>query len=662
MLYHHQSSKYPITFLCSGLLRCLEDTDAFHCNQSILYHIHAAMSFQRLPTYYHSNATAYPPSNQPISPRRATDEADVSSEESDSDNDSEHLLDYNARTLHRRQIQARLRNRLQRAHDRINNVLQPVQNLTNGIAGHGDHIYNDVARPFFDEAMFQVHVIVLTIGRLLLGLLWFVLEVIWWTLWGALYLIGETVWLVCHTIWASANFVLDLLLRVVFAIPHILRDAPWHLLGYIPLAIVSGLVVWSVLHGFMRMTDYICDEPELMKNWISLSETCNSTQMKEVLRLQNKELNKLVHANDHVVYSISDMAGIGKPDQLSGYNLMRETTALVQFAKAHNDSLASFSKRHDFVAVANAVHSNVTAFNSAVDKWAFSHRFRLEELEMKVHKILADAKTYKAQTAYERWFSQSAFFLFPSMFSHTPVGHQSSHYVAVATRYLDDPQTAEILRQANMFELSFIRATQGLLVAREALKRYEPFWKNHCQQNGEAGVSGYIDCGVVDPSDLNERLEEALQETQVSVKKLNRLHKLHKLVNGGLMVLRTELVRLLRIAARNKVIAKGENAAAENKTITVKTAAAKKKSAAEDEKIHLNAASARAVLHQFVMEVGRIDLMIGYGTYTVSMAFDDSVARGSRHKKSADGTYEPILEKYKNQAQGDGSYIQGPWS
>jgi hypothetical protein len=633
------------------------------------------MSFQRLPTYYHSNATAYPPSNQPISPRRPTDEAEFPTD-SDSDNGSEHLLDYNARAHHRRQIQARVRNnRLQGAQDRINDVLQPVQNWANGIAGHGDHLYNDVARPFFDEVMFQAHVVVLTIGRLLLGLLWFVLEVIWWTVWGALYLIGETVWLLCHVVWVSFKFVLDLLLRVVFALPQILRDAPWHLLGHIPVAIVSGLLLSSVAYGFMRMTDYICDEPELMQNWTSLSERCNSTQMQEILSPQHKELDKLVRANHDVVYSISEMSGIGKPDYHPGYNLMRETTALVQFAKAHNDSLASFSKRHDFVAVAEAIHSNVTAFNSASDKWAFSHRFRLEELEMKAHNILADAKTYKAHTAYERWFSQSAFALFPPMFSHTTVAHQSSNYVAVATRHLNEPQTAEILRQANILELNLIRATQDLPVAREALKRYEPFWKNHCQPTEEIGISGHIDCGVVDPADLNERLEKAMQETQESVKKLNRLHKLHKTVNGGLTVLRSELVRLLKIAAGNKVVAGNKTAAANkktapsDKTVHVKkgagkkgAAAARKKAAAEDEVISLNAASARAVLYQFVAAVKRIDLMVGYGTYTLKLAFDDSVARGSRQEKLADGTYQPVLEKYNNQAQGDGSFFRDPWS
>jgi len=628
------------------------------------------MSFQRLPTYYHSNATAYPPSNQPISPRRATDEAEFSTD-SDSDNDSEHLLDHNARAHHRRQIEARVRNnRLQGAHDRIKDVLQPVQNLANGIAGHGDHFYNNVARPFFDEVMFQAHVVVLTIGRLLLGLLWFFLEVIWWTVWGALYLIGETVWFVCHVVWVSSKFVLDLLLRVVFALPQILRDAPWHLLGHIPVAIVSGLLLWTVVHGFMRMTDYICNEPGFMTNWTRLAETCNNTLMKEELRLQNKELDKLVRANHDVVYRISDMSGIRKPDYHPGYNLMRETTALVQFAYAHNDSLASFSKRHDFVAVAEAINSNVTAFNSASDKWAFNHHVRLEELEMKAHNILADAKTYKAQTPYERWFSQSAFFLFPPMFSHNIVAHHSSNYVAMATRHLEDPQTAEILRQANILELNLMRATQDLLVASKALKQYEPFWKNHCQPTEEIGISGHIDCGVVDPSDLNERLEKAMQETQESVKKLNRLNTLHKTVNDGLTVLRRELVRLLKIAAGNKVVAGNKTAAANkktapsDKTVHVKkgagkkgAAAARKKAAAEDEMINLNAAAARAVLHQFVAAIKRIDLMVGSGTYEVKMAFDDTVARGSQHKKLADGTYEPILEAYKNQAQGDGSYL-----
>jgi hypothetical protein len=612
------------------------------------------MSFQRLATVYHSAATAYPPSNQPISTRQVADES--SSEESDSDNDSQYLLDHNAHILRRRNAQARARNRLQPAFDRINDGLQPVRHLANRVAG------------FFDEAGFQLHVVVLTIGRLLLGLFWFIVEALWWTVWSITFLIGEIVWRV-----------LDLALRIVFAIPQTLRCIPRHNLEQIPAAMVLVLIVLSLRHGFVRMKSHICDDPGLVKEWAPLSGACTGTKTMKVLGLQNRELDRLVYANDDVLHSISNMAGTGNLNPHPGNGLLRETTALVEFAKAHNGSLASWSKRYDFVAVANEVHSNVTAFNTAVEKFVHHHKIQLDELEIKAQRILANAKGYKLHSPGRRFFLETIFFLFPGIFSRTGAALQSAHYVNVATRYLESPQNTAITQHSNTYSLHMYNIKQGLITAREALVRYEPYWKIHCQQHGEAESSEHKDCGEIDPSNLKERLARALHETDVSEKRLNQMNGFHNTVREGLYVLRTDLRCLLKTAVWYH-FATTDDTVADDKASTGKKAAAGKKRAsnnnaaagnntptgnntvAVETAVKLNAASSRAVLHRFVVEVGLVDLFIGYGTFELGMAFDDGVTRGSRrYKRLADGRAVPHLEQYRNQAQSDGSWFWGPW-
>ena len=603
------------------------------------------MSFRRLVNIIDTNATAYPPPpppgrfNQRISTRRATDETDSESnatsisEDSDSDNDTEHLLDYNARIIRRRQAEARVRNSLQSA-----------QNLVNGVAQHGDHLYNDVARPFFDEAVFKGHVVVLTIGRLLLRLFWFILERIWRVPLLALDLIIEAIWFLCNAVWASFEFALDLILQVIFAIPQMLRNVPWWMLRYAPSAIVSMVVVLSLMRGYKGITTFVCADPELTHEWTSLAGACNHTNIKETIKLENMELDKLVHANDAVFQSVVEMSGIGMPNTHPGHRLMRETLALVQFTEAHNASLATFSKRDDLVAVANAVHNNVTALNKAVERFAHNHHIRLDELEIKMQKILEDAKGHRAQSPFARFLLESATFLFPNAFSYTSVGHQTLRYAGVTTHFLDSPETTTILRQANDITLHISHATQGIVIVREAMTRYEPFWKNHCQPAGKVEISDAIDCGVVDPSDLNQRLQEALQQTQVAAGKPNELRKLHTVVKNAMTHLRGSLVRLLKLAAEeNATAANGDNIAAEDSPAA---ATAGKKISADASKSTLDATSARAVLHQFVVEVGTVDLMVGYGTFDASMGLGEGVVMGSRYLRLPDGRLVPHLEKY----------------
>jgi len=661
LLCHHESSKYPLSFFCSSILPCLEFTETHH-NQFYTI-IHATMSFRRLANIIDTNATAYPPppplerTNQPISARRSTDETDSesnatsNSEDSDSDNYPEHLLDYNAHLFRRRQAEVRVRNRLQR-----------VQNWANGIADHRDHLYNDVAQPFFDEATFKAHVIVLTIGRLLLRLFWFVLEGLWQTILLALDLIVEALWFVCNAVWASFEFALDLILRVVFAIPQMLRIAPWWMLKYIPGSIVSALLILSLMRGFKGISTFVCADPELIKEWTSLAGACNHTNIKGIIKLENVDLDKLVHANNAVFNSIVDMSGLGRPDPSPGHRLMRETLALVQFTEAHNVSLTPFSKRHDLVAVANAVHNNITAYNKAVERFAYNHHIRLEELEIRMKQILTDAKGHTAQSPYTRFLLESAAFLIPSTFSHTSASHQASHYAGVTTHFLDNPETITILQQANNITMHLGNAGLGLVTLREAITRFEPFWKRDCQPNGKVEVSGDRYCGLIDPADLNQRLKEALEKTQVAAAKPKELRRLHNIVKNAMTHLRSNLVRLLRTAAEDKTAAAaakddtaiedgsalfGYNIAAKLRTATAAAvAAAGKRTPAAGKKATVDATSARAVLYQFVVEVGMIDLLIGSGTFDINMSFDNTVARGSRYTRLPDGSIVPHLEKY----------------
>ena len=567
------------------------------------------MSFQKLVNIIHTNATAYP---QPITARRITDENDTESSE-ESDDDSEHLLDYNARVLRRRQVQARGRNRL-----------QPIQDLANGIAEHGDHLYNDVARPFFDEATFRIHVVVLTIGRLLLLLFWSVLEGIWWTIWSTSNMIVETVLTFFYLVGTLFIFGLQTLILVSLAILPILRDAPWYKLTAIPVAIVLVLVLTGALQGFMRTTTYICGEPGLIQEWAGNSDVCKQTQILATLHTENRELNRLVHASNFTLYSISGMAATGNLNDNPGFRLMTESTELVQFVATHKESLALLSKRRDLVAVANAALADVTALNKAAEKFTHNHRIHLHELEIKAHGILTDAKGFRAHSPYERFFLESASHFLPSTFSYTGVARQASRYAGITTHILDSKQTIAMLHQAKNVEFHMGRAEKSIEIAKETIAKYVPYWERDCQDHANAGVPGHIDCGVVNPSVLNKRLAKVLEEAKVAAQTIDKLNTSHFRINRAMTDLRSRLVLLLKIAAEDKT-------ADGNKTIQV------------------DAPSARAILHQFVREVGALDLLIGSGSYDVGVGLGGGVAKGSKHIELPDGRIVPHLEKYVNQ-------------
>jgi hypothetical protein len=578
------------------------------------------MSFRKLVNHAESNATAYPPPprpqilDEPITSRRFSDESDSDSnatsvsDDTETDDDPEHLLDYRARVLRRTQAQARVRNTLQYAHNRINDGARPAQDLANEIADDGDFLYNDVARPFLGEAAFHLRVLVTTIGRLLLQMLWNVMNTLWWTFWSTLDLIGETFLAIFYMVWVVIRFTSNLLCQIFFAIPQLLRDTPWWMLKPTAVAIGLVLIIISVKNGLVRMTLYTCNDSALAP---TLREICNHTHTIAILNAETRELDRLVAASDAVIYSIADMNKIGGLDSKAGPHLLRESTALVQFAKTHSGSLDPLTKQHDIVAAANAVHSNATAFNHALEMFKHIHAIRVTELETKFKRILSVAKGYTPQSAAERFFLESASYYVPSTFSHTSVAHQMSHYAGVTSHFLNDAQTATILKQGTEVSRYMLDITGGIQIAEVALKNYQAYW----EVDHQTAYPDHTDRNLVEPSDLAQRLNKALREVKGPAKSLNDLYILHRKVKQGMNSLRSNLKRLSKAAS-------GHNQG------------------------DVDPASARAVLHQFVVELAAMDIMIGAGTYEISMTLGDGVAKGSKYKILPDGRRVPHSQAY----------------
>ena len=61
----------------------------------------------------------------------------------------------------------------------------------------------------------------------------------------------------------------------------------------------------------------------------------------------------------------------------------------------------------------------------------------------------------------------------------------------------------------------------------------------------------------------------------------------------------------------------------------------------------VDAASARAILHRFVVELGKMDIMIGHGTYVVGVTLGEGDARGSKYRRLADGRSVPHAQAYE---------------
>lgn len=566
----------------------------------------------------------------PITARRFSDETDNDSiatsvsDDTVSDHDSKPLVDRHARDLRRRDSQARLDNTLQAAQDRIRNGMRPAQDLANGVAEDGGHLYNDVGRPLFEDAMFKVRVAVTVIWRLFLRLILYILElpdrIVWYTLDKArnlfffvLFLISASFWFVLDFARASFGYVLNLLHRILLAIPYLVENFPLWTLKPIAVAIGSLMLAISILHGFKSMATYICNDAEVARRWTAFPEVCKHPNLNAVLNFQNTEVAELAETSDIIIHSIADMANAAKPGPNPGNNLLTESEALLNFVETHQENLGNFSKGHDIVSVAKQIHGNITTFNWAVGYFETEHTVRILELEQKINRILATAKKFSTDSPAERFFSESVSYFIPSVFTHSRAARVTSDYITVATRFVGDHATISIKKQAVQVSQSTYNAAHGLQIAKQAIVAYEPYWAVSCQNIDLFSDSDVARCHQ-NPLKLNKKLEIALDSFQDSAALIAELEGLHRAVVNGMGTLRGKLIGLLRDAQGYK---NGE----------------------------VNAASARVILHDFVAQVGSLEIppkkapTIDDGV--IGLQLDDTIARGSVWKIGSDGKPVP---------------------
>lgn len=399
--------------------------------------------------------------HSPITVRRSTDETDTdsvytnNSEDAASEDDTGHLLDYRARVLRRRDAQARVSNTLHYAQDQINGGLQPVHQLAEDVVRGRDRLYD-----ILDEAVFQAQVTVLVIWRLLLRSLWYTTSLLVWAVIGILRLIYIPIWLFLNVIATSLDYlidligdafgyIIDLLPRVFLALPDLIRNIPWSTAYMILVAAVSLAVAVSMMHGFTSMSTYICSDHKLAQAWATLPEVCNHANLNAVLKLESAELAKLVESSDTVMYGINDVADAVSPSLQPVRDLSTEAAALVHFVRANNESLTSVSKGQDILAISRAAYNNITAYDNAAEIFKFHHETRKTELGSKAMRVLTDARSFRAHSATERFFSESIHYFLPSTFSLTGVSRHTSTYLAMTTHFASHKETAAIGQHGN---------------------------------------------------------------------------------------------------------------------------------------------------------------------------------------------------------------------
>lgn len=592
------------------------------------------MSFQRLHNVSRRYGGPYPGQEPytPITARRFSDETDIDSiatsvsDDTVSDHDSRLLIDRRARDLRRRDSQARLDNTLQVAQDRIRNGISPAQDLANGATKDGGHLYNDVARPLFGEVIFKIRVAVTVIWRLFLRLFIYILElpdrIVWYTLDKArdlfffvLFLISASFWVVLDFARASFGYIMNLLRRSFLAIFDLVDNFPLWTMKPIAMAIVSLMLAISILHGFKSMATYICNDADVARRWTAFPDVCEHPNLNAVLDFENTEVAELVETSNIIVHSIADLVNAAKPDPNPGQTLITESQALLEFVETHQGNLARFSQGHDIVSVAKQIHGNITTFNWAVGYFETEHTVRILELEQKINRILATAKKFSADSPAERFFSESMSYFIPSVFTHSRAARVTSDYVTAATRFVGDHATISIKQHAVQVSQSTYNAAYGLQIAKQAIVAYEPYWKFDCQNHDLFSDSDVARCHQ-DPLKLNKRLGSALENFQASAALIAELDGLHRVVVDGMGTLRADLISLLKDAQKHKT---GE----------------------------MDAASARAILHDFVAQVGALDISLRKAPRVddegvIGLKFEGGVARGSKWTRLPNGELVPI--------------------
>jgi hypothetical protein len=599
------------------------------------------MSFQKL----HNVSTRY--TNAPITTRRFSDETDTDSVTSSqsgsvassdsgsvvSDDGTEpgSLIGHDARDLRRRHAQARVNNTLQYAHGRINDGVRPVQGLANGVAERGDSFYHDVARPFFDEVLFKIRVTCTVIVRLLFLLAWYIAEIpvriIWYlvdlarrSFWSVLNLIDASIWYVLDLANATFWFTIDMaqssfgILRQAFiatsdSLHDSLRDVQWWMWKPIAILLVAFIILVvmpliSTLHGFTSMATYLCSDTSISRGWTAFPEICKHSNINAVLSLENTELLKLTAPSDTILTSVRDLLESGKHTPPSRNELLKESTAVKEFAWLHQDDLAKFpfSRAYNISVIAEAIHGNATIFNTALDNFSSHHRNRVEELELKTQQRLDEANTFSPQSPFQRCFSESLCYYLPSLFSYSSVARRNSRYLSMATHFPNTPEATTIPQHAVESSQSEYNIAHDLAIAKDALRRYEPFLTLACDTNEISGAKCHQN-----PIELVAKLEAAFERAQTSAAEVAKAYALHKATASGLETLRGELGRLVAIAVGKSTPARGE----------------------------VGAAAARAVLHRFVVQMKGLGVVLGTGP--VEKTFDDGSHPGSRFFMGEDG-------------------------
>jgi hypothetical protein len=599
------------------------------------------MSFQRL----HNVSARY--TNGPITARRFSDETDtesVTSSQSDSvassdsgsvvsddGTESGSLIGHDARDLRRRHAQARVNNTLQYAHGRINDGVRPVQGLANGVAQGGDSFYHGVARPFFDEVLFKIRVTCTVIVRLLFLLVWYSAELpvrfVWYLMdlarrafWSALNLIDASIWYVLDLANASFWFTIDMaqssfgILRQAFiatsaSLRDLLRDVQWWMWKPIAILLVAFIILIvmpfiSVLHGFTSMATYLCSDTSISRGWTAFPEICKHSNINAVLSIENTELLKLTAPSDAILTSVRDLLESGKHTPPSRNELLRESTAVKEFAWLHQDDLAKFpfSRTHNISVIAEAIHGNATIFNTALDNFSSHHRDRVEELELKTQQLLDDANNFRPHSPFQRGFSETLCYYFPSLFGLSSVARRNSRYLSMATHFPMTPEAKAIPQHAVEISQSAYNIAHDLAIAQDALRRYEPFLTLACDTKEISGAK----CHQT-PTELAAKLEAAFARAQTSAAGVAKAYALHDAAASSLEALRGELGRSVDIAAGKSTPARGE----------------------------VSAAAARAVLHRFWVRMKVLGVVLGSGP--VEKTFDEGSHPGSRFFVGEDG-------------------------
>lgn len=577
------------------------------------------------------NGSSQTPEREPdfwITSRRSTDVTDTDSiatsisEDAVTDDGLEQRLDYRSRILRRRAAQARINNTLQYAQDRIDGGIQPVQQLAEDVVRGGDHLYNDVAMPMLDEALFKVQVTGLVIWRLLVRFFWFAARCLIQGISSIPRLLLRCLWLLRDTIDASFEFMLNLigaafrftidLLRWVFLeLPGLIRNIPWHTLQSIAVAIGILTVFVGMLHGFMGTTAYICNDPKLAESWKMPSEVCNVSTLKTVLKFERNVLAELAENSDTIMHGIHNASLTNVPNRGPIRSLLIETTSLSEFARIHSANLSALSKGQDISAMSRAIHGNVTALNRAVDIYGSYHGARKQELEVKAKHVLETARAIEPHSSTERFVFESVARFFPSVFSLTSLAHAAALYADMVTYFVRHMESTAILQHGVEIEHSVYNIRHDLPAVQRAITDYEPFWRLTCENYNKASQTAHDRCHI-DPSELLDELQKALGKTEAPLTEFEHIHRLYKLIHNRMSVLRERLNKLL-------------------------------KSSRGEKSRHFHPASARAILHQFVVQVSNLQIYLGYGTYTIYMTLGPGSVQGSRWQQAPDGSYTAIF-------------------